>query len=100
MSFMLQIDNARPCELDTLATDYFAIRSGRPSLEFCHRTAGVPASDEVIARRLGVAISTVRGWREVGVLAALAGGSPAAFGEIADVAGVTGMKELVGGNLV
>lgn len=64
MSFMLRIDEARPSPLDQLAIDYLVLRA--PDLEFCRCAAGVPAEDAVVARRLGVAISTVRGWREIG----------------------------------
>ena len=63
---MMRIDDARRSPLDQLAVDYFSIRSGLPSLDFCRRADGVPESDEVVARRLGVAVSTVRKWREVG----------------------------------
>lgn len=66
MSFMLEIDNARRAPLDQLAVDYFTQRSKTASLDFCRRAVGVPESDERVARRLGVAVSTVRGWREVG----------------------------------
>jgi hypothetical protein len=69
MSFMMEIDTARATQrspLDMLAADYWVIRSGQPSIDFCCRAVGVPDSDEAVARRLSVAISTVRGWREVG----------------------------------
>ncbi len=65
MSFMLEIDNARPSPLEQLATEYLLLRSG-PSVEFCRRAVGVDADDAVIAKRCGVAISTVRHWREIG----------------------------------
>lgn len=65
-SFMMEIDAAFRSPLDQLAIDYFVQRSGQPSLDFCRRTLGVGESDETIARRLGVAISTVRSWREIG----------------------------------
>lgn len=64
--FMLEIDAVARSPLDQLAVDYFTLRSGQPSIDFCRRTLGVEAKDEVIARRLGVAISTVRSWREIG----------------------------------
>ena len=64
--FMLEIDAHRPPPLEQLARDFFVQRSGFPSLDFCRRAAGLPEGDDAIARRLGVAISTVRGWREVG----------------------------------
>jgi len=64
--FMMEIEAAQRSPLDQLAFDYFTIRSGQPSLDFCRRTIGVPETDEVVARRLSVAISTVRGWREIG----------------------------------
>lgn len=73
MSFMMAIDAARfsrQSPLDQLAIDYWMMRSGHPSIDFCRRVVGVPDSDDAIARRLGVAISTVRGWREVGRRAA------------------------------
>ena len=66
MSFMLRIEAAQRSPLDQLAIDYMTIRSGKPSIDFCCRTLGVLENDDVIARRLGVAISTVRTWREVG----------------------------------
>jgi len=62
----MEIDDARRSPLDQLAVDYFTLRSGQPSLDFCRRTLGVREDDAVVARRLGVAISTVRSWREVG----------------------------------
>lgn len=65
-SFMLEIDAAARSPLDQLAVDYFTIRSGQPSIEFCRRAFGVLEEDVVVARRLGVAISTVRAWREIG----------------------------------
>lgn len=65
-SFMMDIDAARRSPLDQLAVDYFTNRSGLPSIDFCRRTLGVAETDEVVARRLSVAISTVRGWREIG----------------------------------
>lgn len=69
MSFMMQIDDARAAlrsPLDLIVEDYFLVRSGQPSIDFCCRVFGVSDSDEVVARRLSVAISTVRGWRDVG----------------------------------
>lgn len=67
MSFMMRIEAAQRSPLDQLAVDYFyAQRSGHPSIEFCRRVLGVPEKDAVVARRLDVAISTVRSWREVG----------------------------------
>ncbi len=69
MSFMMKIDAAhaaRHTPLDMLAADYLTTRPLCPSIDFCCRVAGVPDSDEVIARRLGVAILVVRGWREIG----------------------------------
>jgi hypothetical protein len=65
-SFMLEIDAARRSPLDQLALDYATIRSGQPSLDFCCRALGVREDDAAIARRLCVAISTVRSWREIG----------------------------------
>ena len=66
MSFMLDIETHQPSPLDQLAIDYFATRNRTPSIDFCRRAAGVPEADDAIARRLGVAISTVRGWRDIG----------------------------------
>lgn len=66
MPFMVEIDAARPQPLDQLAQDFFMLRTKTPSLEFCRRVAGVEVSDEILARRLSVAISTVRSWRELG----------------------------------
>lgn len=66
MSFMMEIDASRPSPLERLAVDYLTLRSGNPSPEFCRLALGVQVEDKVIARRLGVAISTVRGWRELG----------------------------------
>lgn len=69
MSFMMEIEAvhaARYSPLDLLAQDFFKIRSGLPSIEFCRRMAGAPDSDEAVARRLHVAISTVRSWRDIG----------------------------------
>jgi hypothetical protein len=69
MSFMMKIDDARGAQhspLDLLATEYSGHKSRTPSLDFCCRVAGVPDSDDAVARRLRVAVSTVRGWREIG----------------------------------
>ena len=67
MSFMMQIEAAQRSPLDQLVVDYFyAEKLAHPSLDFCRRTLGVPEEDEKIARRLSVAVSTVRGWRELG----------------------------------
>lgn len=68
MSFMMQIDAARPPPLDQLAADYWAIKLARaePSIDFCRRVLGVSDPDQAVARRLGVSVATVRGWREVG----------------------------------
>jgi hypothetical protein len=67
MSFMMQIDAARVTQpLDLLVAAYARQTAQAPSLDFCCRVAGVPDSDEVIARRLRVAVSIVRGWREIG----------------------------------
>jgi hypothetical protein len=64
--FMSEIEAAQRSPLDQLAVDYFTLRSGQPSFNFCRCAVGVPESDDAVARRLGVAVSTVRGWREVG----------------------------------
>lgn len=67
MSFMMEIDAARVTQpLDMLATEYARQTSPTPSIDFCCRVAGVPDADEAIARRLRVAVSIVRGWREIG----------------------------------
>ena len=67
MSFMRQIEAAQRSPLDQLAVDYFCGGvSAHPSLDFCRRVLGVPEEDEKIARRLGIAVSTVRGWRDLG----------------------------------
>jgi hypothetical protein len=64
-SFMMEIDAAQRSPLDQLAVDYLTLRS-TCSLDFCCRTVGVPENDDVVARRLGVGVTTVRRWREVG----------------------------------
>jgi hypothetical protein len=67
LSFMMEIDATRRSPLDQLAVDFpFILRSGQPSIDFCRRACGVPESDEIVGRRLGVPVSMVRGWREVG----------------------------------
>lgn len=68
MSFMMQIDAARTTpdrQLADLATAYLTLPTG-PSIDFCQRALGVDASDRAVAAYLGVAISTVRGWRDIG----------------------------------
>lgn len=69
MSFMMKIDAARREQhspLDLLATEYSRHKSEAPSIDFCCRVAGALDSDDAIARRLRVAIATVRSWREIG----------------------------------
>ena len=67
MSFMMEIEDAQRPPLDQLAVDYVCFeKSPHPSIDFCRRVFGVWADDEKIARRLGVAVATVRGWREIG----------------------------------
>ena len=67
MSFMMQIEDAQRSPLDQLAVDFFyAEKSVHPSIDFCRRIFGVPEEDDKVARRLSVAVSTVRGWRELG----------------------------------
>ena len=67
MSFMMQIEDAQRPPLDQLAVDYYyAEKMAHPSIDFCRCVCGVPQDDAQIARRLGVAVSTVRGWRELG----------------------------------
>lgn len=64
---MLQIEAAQKSPLDQLVVDYFyAQKMAHPSIDFCQRVYGVIERDEAIAKRLSVAVSTVRGWREVG----------------------------------
>ena len=69
MSFMMKIDEARAAQrspLDMLVTDYTKRNTQVPTIDFCCRLAGVPDSDEVVARRLRVAVTIVRDWREIG----------------------------------
>ena len=67
MSFMMQIEAAQRPPLEQIAVDYFyAEKTAHPSLDFCRRLLGVPEEDEKVARRLSVAVATVRGWRELG----------------------------------
>ncbi len=66
MSFMMEIDACQRSPLEQHAVEYLTLRSGLCSVDFCRQALGVPDPDDVIARRLGVAVSTVRGWREVG----------------------------------
>jgi len=62
MSFMLKIEATQRSPLDQLAMDYFyAERTAHPSIDFCRRVLGVPEADDKVARRLSVAVSTVRG---------------------------------------
>ena len=63
--FMMEIDAARRSPLDQLAVDYLTLKSGF-TFDLCCRLVGVPQSDEIVARRLGVTTSMVRGWRELG----------------------------------
>ena len=66
MSFMAEIEAAQqPREL--LANDFFQSRNKTMSIDFRRRVAGMTdVSDAKIAKRLAVAISTVRDWREIG----------------------------------
>ena len=67
MSFMMKIDAVQRSPLDQLAADYFYTeKTPHPSIDFCRRVHGVPDDDEKVARRLSVAVSTVRGWRDLG----------------------------------
>jgi hypothetical protein len=68
MSFMMEIDAAQLSPLDQLVVDYFYAQKleHHPTLDFCRQVLGVPDKDEAVAQRLRVAISTVRGWRELG----------------------------------
>ena len=65
---MMRIEAAQRSPLDQLALDYcyYAEKSGHPSIDFCRRALGVPEADEKVARRLNVAVATVRSWRELG----------------------------------
>jgi len=66
-SFMMEIESAQRSPLDQLAVDYFqAARPKQPSIDFCRRMCGLSERDDVVAKRLSVAIAAVRGWREVG----------------------------------
>jgi hypothetical protein len=65
VSFMLAIDAAAPSPLDYLVIEY-RVFCCRPSVEFCRQVAGMIEKDEAIARRLGVRVALVRGWREIG----------------------------------
>lgn len=67
MSFMMQIDAARVAtQLDLIAAEYARRKAFGASLEFCCRIACLLEDDETIARRLRVAVTTVRNWREIG----------------------------------
>ena len=67
MSFMMRIEAAQRPPLEQLAVDYFyAGKTDHPSIDFCRRVYGVPEDDEKVARRLCVAVSKVRSWRELG----------------------------------
>jgi hypothetical protein len=67
MSFMMRIEAAQRSPLDQLALDYACSgEPSQPSLDFCQHTIGVPQDDDTVAKRLGVAVSTVRAWRELG----------------------------------
>jgi hypothetical protein len=68
MSFMMEIDAARLSPLEQLVVDYFYAQKldHHPTIDFCRQVFGVPDEDEAVAQRLRVAISEVRGWREVG----------------------------------
>lgn len=68
MSFMMKIDAARCSPLDQLAIDYGLLIAAKqaPSIYFFRCAAGVPDTDEVVARRLFVSVILVRGWREIG----------------------------------
>lgn len=66
-SFMMRIEKSQRSPLDQLVVDYFqAERPSHPSIDFCRRVCGVSERDEVVAKRLSVAIAAVRGWRDVG----------------------------------
>jgi DICT domain-containing protein len=67
--FMMEIDAARCSPLDQLAIDYLTNRQMTPTIDFCRRVHGIAPSDREVAQiaaRLDVAISKVRGWREIG----------------------------------
>jgi hypothetical protein len=63
---MMQIEAAAPSPLDYLVIEYRLFQC-RPSVEFCRQVAGMVEKDDAIARRLGVKISAVRGWRALGL---------------------------------
>lgn len=66
-SFMMEIEAAQRSPLDQLAVDYFyAQKTQHPSIDFCRRVYGVPEGDDTVAKRLSVAVSTVRDWRSIG----------------------------------
>ena len=63
-SFMMEIEAAQRSPLDQLAIDYFqAARPPEPSIQFCRRMCGASDRDDLIAKRLNVAIAKVRVWR-------------------------------------
>lgn len=70
MSFMMRIEAAQRPPLEQLAVDFFnhqhQQQSEHPSIDLCRRIFGVPDTDEAVAKRLSVAVSKVRGWRELG----------------------------------
>ncbi|HSX22348.1 MAG TPA: hypothetical protein VLE97_06185 [Gaiellaceae bacterium] len=64
---MMRIEAAQRSPLDQLVVDYFYVeKTVHPSIDFCCKVYGVPERDDVVAKRLSVAVSTVRGWRDVG----------------------------------
>ena len=66
-SVMMEIEATWRAPLDQLAVDYCSVQMpGQPSIEFCRQVLGVPEEDKIVARRLSVAVATVRGWREIG----------------------------------
>jgi hypothetical protein len=65
---MWQIDASRRPPLEQLAVDYACatLRADHPSIDFCRRLAGLPEDDAVVAKRLGIEVTAIRGWREIG----------------------------------
>lgn len=65
---MLLIDASRRPPLEQLAVDYACapLRADHPSIDFCRRLAGLPEDDAIVAKRLGIEVTAIRGWREIG----------------------------------
>ena len=66
-SFMMEIEAAQRSPLEQLAVDFFhAQKVEYPSIDFCRRIYGVPENDDIVAKRLDIAVAKVRSWRDVG----------------------------------